>query len=303
LLAAFHRETFFSVLVYPGCITPQHFGIAEHSPAIWAQKLTYLFKEVIFAKGLLRVLGVTWHNALLAVAMLASGGLLLAGARTGRAAVSRTTILLAVLALFALLGALMPTPSMYQYFYQVVPFLFLLVISCLYDWLAGQEGTCPRRGLAVHLVLAACLLLVLAGGRTLAATTWEQWHPNGRWALVKFMNTAERIRGMVGQGKVLTLSPAYALAAGLRIYPELATGPFDFRTAHLLTPEERRLRRVIGAQDLDAALAARPPAAVLSGFDSPLDLPLERWAHSHGYSPHRLPKEPATIWLPPPPSS
>jgi hypothetical protein len=80
-----------------------------------------------------------------------------------------------------------------------------------------------------------------------------------------------------------------------------------------LSTDERAALRILGPLDLEARLAAEPPAAILTGLESGnegfvpgqvggLEQPLVDYAVAHGYRPERLPSpitgtEP-TLWLP-----
>jgi hypothetical protein len=97
---------------------------------------------------------------------------------------------------------------------------------------------------------------------------------------------------------VLTLAPAYPLAAGLDIYPALATGPFLWRAAHVMPMERRKKLGALTPADLEEAMAQDPPAAVLTGFEKRKDIrqPLIDYAMSHGYKEIKLNRK-RTLWV------
>src|SRR3546814_18602205 len=99
--------------------------------------------------------------------------------------------------------------------------------------------------------------------------------------------TATRVGGLVrrhgGRGKLATVSPVYALEGGLQVYPELAAGPFIYRTADLIPEQDRRHYRLVSEATLPALLAADPPAGILVGLEGAEDRGLRDYALTHGY--------------------
>ena len=123
---------------------------------------------------------------------------------------------------------------------------------------------------------------------------------------------ASQTRVRVGSGKVLTLAPIIPLEAGLDIYPELVTGPFALRTAHLLDPVDRARFKMVSATDLEVLLRPAPPSAILVGEtdnEDPLiqfakrhdDEPLVQYAKRHDYVPLPISNS-VTAWVPREPS-
>ena len=90
-------------------------------------------------------------------------------------------------------------------------------------------------------------------------------------------------------GPVLTLSPIPVLESGLPIYPELAAGPFFYRTADRLSAGEQARLHAVGRRDLHALLAQRPPAAVLIGREpAALEQPLLDYATQNGFAERKV---------------
>ena len=54
---------------------------------------------------------------------------------------------------------------------------------------------------------------------------------------------AQRVRGEASPGRMLTLDPLVVVEAGIPIYPEISSGDFGWRTAHLLPLEKRHLQQ------------------------------------------------------------
>ena len=68
-------------------------------------------------------------------------------------------------------------------------------------------------------------------------------------------------------GRVLTLAPLYAIEGGCDIYTELSCGPFFYRVADYLSPEERQVAHVIGPNDISGLFSRKPPSAVITRVD------------------------------------
>ncbi|HYB75096.1 MAG TPA: hypothetical protein VED18_17115 [Candidatus Sulfotelmatobacter sp.] len=177
---------------------------------------------------------------------------------------------------FLLLGAFVSRPPWYQYFYAPVPFL---VVGILYGLAAlGAEERWRRWGAAAFAL--AVVVSVAAGSgeyrgvRDLAAP--DTWVP-----MVTHRAGVE-MKAAVGQGRVLTLAPIFPLEGGAEIYPEFSTGPFMWRLGPYLPPAQRLRMAVVSEAELPALLAARPPAAVLVGFEGELEEPLDLIARRHG---------------------
>jgi hypothetical protein len=88
------------------------------------------------------------------------------------------------------------------------------------------------------------------------------------------------------------------LEAGLEIYPCFVTGPFAWRTARFLTPAQRDRYHFVGEDELERLLAARPPSAILTGYERKLEAPFIDYAVRHGYRPVKL-LEKKKLWLMP----
>lgn len=116
------------------------------------------------------------------------------------------------------------------------------------------------------------------------------------WSPLKVHAQGLEIRSFVPQGRILTLAPIFPLEGGLAIYPQLATGPFAWRTAYLLSPAERVRYRFLSADDLGPLLARQPPAAILVGYDKKLETAFVAYAKNHFYKRVRL-SSGKTLWI------
>ena len=214
-------------------------------------------------------------------------------------------LLLAVLLSLALLAAgFAATPLWPQYFFAPMPFVLISAFSGL----AMIPKALPR--------------LLALGGIAAALILGFPWHQTARqlgvlaapaqWVPVQAHEVAEQVQSIVGDGKVAALAPIYPLEAGLETYSPFIVGPFVWRTAPLLSQDGRRQYDLLSFHEIEAALNADPPAAILTGFETDygfdansfgqLEKPLLDYARKHHYQPARTWKPgfwPAdiTIWI------
>jgi hypothetical protein len=194
---------------------------------------------------------------------------------------------------FALLGALLPTPSYRQYYYLVVPFLFLgIAFGMAQFWQAGG-----RSNKMVWIFTAALLVSLielvpdLHGSGVLA--------PPNRWAVWTVHKIGREIRQRAGPGPVLTLAPIYPLEGGAGIYQEFCTGPFAWRLSQFAEEKDQARYKLIDPDQLDRYLT-RKPTAILTGVEkkSSLEKPFVEYARRNRYSKTSLPGG-EVLWLPP----
>ncbi|MEM7536099.1 MAG: hypothetical protein AAF639_28210 [Chloroflexota bacterium] len=193
------------------------------------------------------------------------------------------------------IGAMAATPSQEQYFYAIIPFLVLWV--CLNIPFQTQWRHWLLTG-AATLSLLFAIPDYLPGLQVLL--TPDEWSPN------KIHRYSQQITALLpdettSQDTVLTLSPIYALEAGLPIYPEFATGPFAWRVAHLMSHERRTQLHIIGANDLNQLVEGASPSVLLTSFDNDdheQESALFDYAQRNHYTPIPLPDE-GLMWLPP----
>ena len=203
-------------------------------------------------------------------------------------------LLLLALLLAMLPGALGATPSQPQYFYPLFPLAILSVVEAFAAWPGRvQPGGLHAYILGALTTLLAAVPLYAAGIAALPAP--------GDWLPVRAHAYGGLIGRLVGEEKVLTLAPLYALEGGAAIYPAFATGPFAWRVAPLLDETVRARYGVIGPAELDDLLQAAPPRAILTGVeddDARLEQPLVDYAQAHAFVPVPLPDK-STLWLAP----
>lgn len=185
-----------------------------------------------------------------------------------------------------LLGALAPTPSWYQYFYALVPFMALVAA-----YGAAHLYSRAKWSLAVF-----GLMLLLSAGLGQPNYSLKGLSDPSRWVPVEAHNMGLEVSRYAGSGKVLTLAPIYALEGRADIYDLFAVGPFLWRSSSLLEPDERRDLGVPSQEEFIVLLEKEPPGAILTGFEEGLEAPWIDFARKRGYELVRLPGEKA-LWL------
>jgi hypothetical protein len=259
--------------------------VRAHKTVTWWRKGRFFIKEIVMPSAPL---------------FAASAFFVLRSARSWireRGAVHFPNALIVAMIPFVLIGCFAPSRYQYQHYYA---FVCLLALGIAYGANASPWKTHARRGSALALPVIASLGMQWdPGAKDQYAWIREIARPE-RWFPVRAHRIAQQIRGHVATGgKVLTLAPAWPIEAGLRIYPEFASGPFAWRSAPYLAPEQRRKFRMIAPSDLPALLENDAPAAILTGFeDRPLEKPLFQFAERHGYQPVELGKG-RQLWVAP----
>ena len=173
-----------------------------------------------------------------------------------------------------------PTPSHPQYF---APPLICLPLGFALLFAGLEPGSRPNAQLT--LIAATIVVLAVAGPR-LVQHLGSVVRPD-RWTVVRVhasgVAMAQRLAAAGVSGKVATLSPIYPLEGGLDVYPELATGPFAYRTADITAPEIAKFYRMTSPTRVGALLDADPPAGLLLGFYPDLEEPMLAYAKKNGY--------------------
>jgi hypothetical protein len=80
-----------------------------------------------------------------------------------------------------------------------------------------------------------------------------------------------------------TLSPLYALECGISVYPEFSTGPFLYRIAERIGPEQPTRQLTVSPLDLERFLDARRPDLLITGQEGNYDRRFDSYAKDHGY--------------------
>ncbi|MDX1015844.1 hypothetical protein GOL25_23050 [Sinorhizobium medicae] len=178
--------------------------------------------------------------------------------------------------------SLLPTPSFPQYF--ALPLVCVpLGLALLFGGLAPET----RMRLQPVFVAATMVVLMIETPR-IAQYMGTAVRPD-RWTVTRVhefgVAISQRIAAAGAEGKVATLSPIYPLEGHLEVYPELATGPFAYRTAEFTDQDLARWYRMTPPDQIAAMFDADPPAALLLGFDEVLERPMLDYARRNGYLP------------------
>lgn len=237
----------FGNLVYPKLNTL--YSLSIHSPNMsWLAKGQQLLVTVVTDPG----------NAFLFAASAYALGYCFWRRRLWRSEYRNELILILGLLPALLVGSWGPTPTQYQYYYQLLPFLTLGV---LYTVAARRTDPVALRRWAWTFGLG----LLVAAGTGLPRWYWgvaSLTRPD-EWTPVAVHRTGEWIKANAPPGaRVLTIDPAVPLEARMEVYPEFAVGRFVSLVGGFLSPEQRRRYHMAYAEELDRLLAERPPDAV-----------------------------------------
>jgi hypothetical protein len=200
---------------------------------------------------------------------------------------------------FVYIGLIAPTPTWYQYYFALVPFLVVLMLFAL----STLPGRPSFEAATLFLCVAGAIAYVYGGAARNGAIARDLLSPES-WTPTRVERSAESISAYLNSNagnaerEVLTLSPLYVILSGTPIYKEFGTGPFAWRVSHLLTETEAADRGLPVAKKISDFVHEHPPRAVLTGQEHSLDLPLVNAAKELGYEPSTAP-EGLTVWSSP----
>jgi 4-amino-4-deoxy-L-arabinose transferase-like glycosyltransferase len=214
------------------------------------------------------------------------------------APLSSETILLTLTIPFVVLGALAPTPTWPQYYFAPAAFLVLLAMHTLADikspWLATAGCTFVAVAVAASTLSGAPRLYRHMLPALFAPTSWIPLQIDEQAAEIR-----RRIAPAQSEDAALTLTPLYAIASGLSIYPEHVMSPFGWRVSHLLSTEQAARHRIPSPAQTEVFLRDRRPRVILTGKEAPpLEAPLITTARQLGYQPTTM-SSGIVVWLRP----
>ena len=209
-------------------------------------------------------------------------------------------LLLDLLVVGGLVAALLPTPTWRQYLLPLLPPLFVRF------GLIWEEGSIAARWRRIVAVL--CALASIHG--VLQPATWGKRIAKGKPTPVSMTREAhwigQRLRESGSQGEIATLSPQVVVDSGFPLDPRFAPGPFAYRSGNLLTEARQREFGIVAPATLDRFLTERPPAAIVTGYESraqfdkiDLDEGLRQFALRNGYRMHQSPFGAAQLFVRP----
>lgn len=168
------------------------------------------------------------------------------------------------LVFFTTVAAFTPAPLWNHYFALPIPFIIIL-ISCWYNSI-----TSSNRELVKKLLICLIFVSLFFGGYKLFRYVYQIQNIN-KWPSISLHHTAKQIQkhiGTVEKGqKIATLSPLYAIEAGLPIYKELSTGSFLYRIGDLIPDYKRSNYVCTSPNTLHNLFAKDPPKAILVGLN------------------------------------
>ncbi|MBN3039982.1 MAG: hypothetical protein JW867_02535, partial [Candidatus Omnitrophica bacterium] len=182
---------------------------------------------------------------------------------------------------FLLAGSFAATPSWYQYYYPLMPFLLL---ACLYSM--KTLFTVTRNRTIVLLVFFFMLFQTNLHAKFSIfniVTEVKTAISNSSWQTMLIRAQSQEIRRITKKTKILTLAPVYSLEADNQIYKEFATGPFAFRVSHLINKEQRNKFNIISREELPDLLEQDQPKAILVGFEGYLEQEFINYAQANNY--------------------
>ncbi|MBN1350347.1 hypothetical protein JXJ21_13110 [candidate division KSB1 bacterium] len=155
---------------------------------------------------------------------------------------------------------LIQQPPRIQHLALAIPFLILL-ISYWYKMLSEDV-----RNYIHILLISLASLCIITGGKPIFQHIY-QIHDVQHWRSISLHRTAVQMKAFVNVDyndfKIATLSPLYALEAGLRIYPELSTGPLLYRVGDLVPDEKLSLYKGTSRERIYWLFQRKYPGAIL----------------------------------------
>ena len=278
------RAFVFGNLEYPRLNTLFYASLGGAGAMTWPGKAYHLVQTfitdpgnaVLFALFLTAVVTVVWN-------------------RNVKSASNAEIWLLLGLVAALLVGSWGPTPAQYQYYYQMVPFMVLLVFHAV----ARRPDLVPRW----RSVVGWATVVVVATGLprwywpVIRVASPECWTP------VAVHTTSTWIAQHTPPGaRVLTTDIAVPLETGLAAYPEYAVGRHALHIGPFVSADRRRMLHVAWGEELARVLKERPADAVF--FDRRVvgdSVSLIDYAKARGFRPLASPDGNYELWVAPEP--
>lgn len=150
--------------------------------------------------------------------------------------------------------------------YLALPLLFLWIFSIMF-LLQLKQRVSKYAGIA--------LLLSVTSSAALNHSIYWRMHllfQPAKWTALNVHHQSMALLNHTDKDcAVLTLSPLFVLEAKRSIYPELANGPFLWRTAGFATDHLKSMHRMIGERDFQRFIKQEQPCAVLLGHEERLE--------------------------------
>jgi len=199
---------------------------------------------------------------------------------------------------FLSLGCFAPTPSWHQYFFALIPFFILII---LYTTSSLRENVFVEAVLPLFVTFA--FISFVYGSPFTKSSIIDVFKRTRLLTPIQVQKEIEEVKSYVNlkneKGKILTLSPLYAIASNLPIYEEFVTGPFAWRVSHLISEEGAINRGMPSRSQIKSFIDKRRPYAILTGRErKQLEIPIMEAARELGYQPKKT-SSGIVVWLSP----
>ena len=190
--------------------------------------------------------------------------------------------------LVLLVGAFVPDPTWYQYYFAPLPFLTLSFAYC-----AAALYRKARSWLVLFVAVVAMSFVL----RPPLYPVENLLYPDS-WATIRVHKVGVEVRRYAGDNRVLTFAPIYPLEGGAQIYRDFAAGPFTWRSLTFISDGQRAASGLMSPAEIERLLQREPPRAILVGFERDLEVPWIEFARGRNYREVIL-GDGATLWLAP----
>jgi hypothetical protein len=207
-------------------------------------------------------------------------------------------LLALLLVITAILTALIPTPSLLQYYTMPVSFSFLLLIHSLTPKLSGIR-------MALRKLIFTLMIVSVIGIGPLYSSSLVNLTQRNRWSGLRVHDLSTNVHELLIENdlsigyKIATLSPILVMESNLSIYSELSTGPFLYRIGDFLTTEQRKQFVGTSPESMNYLFNEDPPGAILVGLGGELDNPLIEYAIGNRYKKLEIPDFSGFLYIKP----
>ncbi len=193
-----------------------------------------------------------------------------------------------------LVGCWGPTPTQYQYYYMLLPFMVLGIFYTL-----ASEAPACLEGKTFRDVLSGAVLLVGLSGIPRWYWTIIYLPTPQRWVPIQVHQVGEWVRANTPKGaRVLTIDPLVPCEGGRQVYPEYAIGRFMMHVGPYMTSEERHRHRIAWGEELERLLVEQPPEAILIDGRVLFMVPeFVRYTQSNGFRLLESPDKSFQLWV------
>jgi len=177
-------------------------------------------------------------------------------------------LLAPLLTLTFIIIAFIPPTIWMQYLAMPVPFLIIsFSYPLLYLRKLSRQTGCGNHFNIASALVAVCVFVAVIFFPAVPGRIPMLFKPQS-WVPVQLHRISEDIAKETKSPKlILTLAPLYALEGRCDIYPQLASSPFVYRVADLMTASDLKTVKAVGPKTLKTLLEDSPPSAVILGVE------------------------------------